>query len=176
MSTRALYAGSFDPITLGHVDIIRRSASMFGHVVVAIGHNPKKPGLFTPDERVDLIRQSCKSIKNISVTSFSGLTSEFARREKCSILLRGLRDAQDFGFEMQMANMNYHLESGVNTVFIPCLQQYSSISSSLVKEIATCLVQSGGKNPDKAADQIADKLGGLVPPAVVKAFIKRNRQ
>ena len=166
MSTKALYAGSFDPVTLGHIDIIKRSSRMFDQVVIAVGHNPKKPGLFTPDERMTLIKQACKGIKNISFKTFSGLTAEFAREEKCSILLRGLRDSQDFGFEMQMAHMNAHLETNMDTVFIPCHQQFSSISSSLVKEIASCLAQKG----DKTGGKITAKLDGVVTPAVAKAL------
>ena len=84
MSSRALYAGSFDPITSGHLDIIARAARMFDHVVIAIGHNPKKPGLFSITERADLVKKACKGIKNVSVTSFTGLTAEFAHKEKCN--------------------------------------------------------------------------------------------
>ncbi len=167
METKALYAGSFDPVTLGHIDIIKRSSRMFGHVVVAVGVNPQKPGLFTPNERIDLIKHACKGLKNISFTSFSGLTAEFAHQEKCTVLLRGLRDAQDFGFEMQMAHMNAHLEGTIDTVFVPCHQKFASISSSLVKEIAGCLAQGKSKAPEK----MAAKLDGLVTPAVIKKLL-----
>jgi pantetheine-phosphate adenylyltransferase len=172
VGTKALYAGSFDPITLGHIDIIKRSSRMFDQVLIAVGHNPTKPGLFSLNERMDLIKQACKGIKNISFDSFSGLTAEFARQQKCTVLLRGLRDTQDFSFEMQMAHMNTHLESNIYTVFIPCHQQYSSISSSLVKEIASCLVQAGGKKTDK----ISHILTGLVTPAVAKALSLKCRK
>ena len=164
MTTKALYAGSFDPVTMGHLDIIERASRMFGHVVIGIGVNPKKPGLFTTDERVALLKASCKGIRNITIKSFSGLTAEFAKEEKCSVLIRGLRDAQDFGFEMQMAHMNHHLTASLETVFIPCLQQYSSISSSLVKEVASML----GKN--------SGKVKGLVPAVVEKALVKKFKK
>ena len=157
MSSRALYAGSFDPITSGHLDIIARAARMFDHVVIAIGHNPKKPGLFSITERADLIKKACKGIKNVSVTSYTGLTAEFAQKEKCTILVRGLRDANDFGSEMQMAHMNHQLDDSIDTVLIPCLQMYSSVSSSLMKEVASL----GGSVKD------------LVPAIVEKALKKK---
>lgn len=159
MITRAMYAGSFDPITNGHVDIIRRAANMFDEVVVAIGVNAKKPGLFSVDERVELISTACSKFKNVKITTFAGLTAEFAKRKKCRVLIRGLRDAQDFGFEMQMAHMNRHLEPTLETVFIPTLQELSEISSSLVKEVAS----------------LGGNIEGLVPPAVIKALRLKNR-
>jgi pantetheine-phosphate adenylyltransferase len=160
MPAKALYAGSFDPVTMGHMDIILRATRMFDIVVIGIGHNPKKPGLFTPDERVALLRECCKGLKNISIKSFSGLTADFAKKEKCNILIRGLRDAQDFGYEMQMAHMNHHLASSVDTVFMPCMQQYSSISSSLVKEVAS----------------LGGKIKGLVPPIVEQSLLKKLKK
>ncbi|MEI6398794.1 MAG: pantetheine-phosphate adenylyltransferase [Pseudomonadota bacterium] len=164
MAAKALYAGSFDPVTMGHLDIIERASRMFGHVVVAVGVNPKKPGLFTTEERVALLTASCKGIRNITIKSFSGLTADFASQEKCSVLVRGLRDAQDFGFEMQMAHMNHHLTASLETVFIPCLQQYSSVSSSLVKEVVSLLGKEGGK------------IKGLVPAVVEKALLKKFKK
>lgn len=160
MSAKALYAGSFDPVTMGHLDIICRACRMFDEVVIGIGHNPKKPGLFTPEERVALLKECCGSIKNISIKSFSGLTADFAKKEKCTVLIRGLRDAQDFGYEMQMAHMNRHLADSVDTLFMPCMQQYSSISSSLVKEVAG----------------LGGKIKGLVPPLVEKALLKKLKK
>lgn len=159
MTTRAMYAGSFDPITNGHVDVIRRAATMFDEVVVAIGINTKKPGLFSADERVELISSACQKMKNVKVVTFAGLTAEFAKQKKCRVLIRGLRDAQDFGFEMQMAHMNRHLEPTLETIFIPTLQELSEISSSLVKEVAS----------------LGGNINGLVPPAVMKALRVKNR-
>lgn len=157
MPVVALYAGSFDPVTMGHMDIIVRASRMFDNLVIAVGHNPKKPGLFSEKERIELLRKCCKGIKNVSIKSFAGLTADFARREGCSVLIRGLRDAQDFGYEMQMAHMNHHLAEKVETVFIPCMQQYSNISSSLVKEVAS----------------LGGKIKGLVPPPVEEALRKK---
>lgn len=154
MTTRAMYTGSFDPLTSGHVDIIQRASKMFDEVVVAIGINPKKPGLFSSDERLKLVSSCCSKFANVKVASFSGLTAEFARKQKCSVLVRGLRDAQDFGFEMQMAHMNRHLEPSLETIFIPTLQELSEISSSLVKEVAS----------------LGGKIDGLVPIPVAKAL------
>lgn len=157
MPTRALYAGSFDPITLGHLDLIKRSAAIFDHLVVAVGHNPDKPGLFTVDERMKMIKDASKGIKNLSITSYSGLTAEFAQRQKCSVLVRGLRDSRDFCSEMQMAHMNRRLDQKIETVFLPGLQEFSNVSSSLMKEV----VSLGGD------------ITGLVPPMVEKALRKK---
>ena len=164
MATKALYAGSFDPVTMGHLDIIERASRIFGQVIVAVGVNPKKPGLFTPEERVALLNASCKGMRNITIKSFSGLTADFASQEKCSVLIRGLRDAQDFGFETQMAHMNHHLTPTLETIFIPCLQQYSSVSSSLVKEVASLLQK----------DSV--RIKGLVPAVVEKALLKKFKK
>jgi len=160
MGTKALYAGSFDPVTSGHLDIVTRAASMFGQVVVGIGHNPKKPGLFTIQERMDLLRLACKGIKNVSFKAYDGLTVDFARKEQCSVLVRGLRDGQDFEIEMQMAHMNDHLNGDIETIFVPCLQQYSGVSSSLMKEVAS----------------LGGNISGLVPAVVHKALKKKFRQ
>lgn len=154
MTTRAMYTGSFDPITCGHIDVIERASRMFDELVVAIGINPKKPGLFTAEERLKLISACCTKFPNVRVVCFSGLTAEFARKQKCRVLVRGLRDAQDFGFEMQMAHMNRHLEPTLETIFVPTLQELSEISSSLVKEVAS----------------LGGKIDGLVPPAIAKAL------
>lgn len=159
MTTKAMYAGSFDPITNGHMDVIRRAAKMFDELVVAIGINPKKPGLFSAEERVELVRSCCSKIPNVTVITFSGLTAEFAKQKKCRILVRGLRDALDFGYEMQMAHMNRHLEPSLETVFIPTLQELSEISSSLVKEVAS----------------LGGNINGLVPPPVLKALNAKNK-
>ncbi len=157
MSAVALYAGSFDPVTMGHMDIIVRASRIFDRLVIGVGHNPKKPGLFSDKERIELLKHCCKGLKNVSIKSSSGLTADFAKREGCSVLIRGLRDAQDFGYEMQMAHMNHHLAGTIETVFMPCMQQYSNISSSLVKEVAS----------------LGGKIKGLVPPPVEAALRKK---
>jgi pantetheine-phosphate adenylyltransferase len=160
MGTKALYAGSFDPVTSGHLDIVMRAASMFSHMVVGVGHNPKKPGLFTIDERMELLRAACKGIKNVSFKAYDGLTVDFARQERCAVLVRGLRDGQDFAIEMQMAHMNNHLDGDIETIFVPCLQKYSGVSSSLMKEVAS----------------LGGDISGLVPAIVQKALKKKFRQ
>lgn len=157
MPSRALYAGSFDPITLGHLDLIKRSAAIFDHVVVAVGHNPEKPGLFTVDERLNMIKDACRGIKNLTLASYSGLTADFARRQKCGVLVRGLRDSRDFCSEMQMAHMNRRLDAKIETIFFPGLQEFSNVSSSLMKEV----ISLGGD------------ISGLVPPMVEKALRKK---
>lgn len=137
MPTRAFYAGSFDPLTHGHLHIIQKAAVMFDRVVVGIGVNPKKPGLFTADERQQILGQEVAKLKNVDVVVYRGLTVAAAKAHRCSVLVRGLRDIQDFGSEMQMAFMNQHLESKIQTVFIPTLQVYAAVSASLLKEVAS---------------------------------------
>lgn len=136
MTVRALYAGSFDPITIGHLDIIKRASRMFDEVIVGVGINANKPGYFAAEERCEMIRESCSKLKNVKVESFEGLTATFAKEKKCHVLVRGLRDAVDFGYEIQMSHMNRHLAKELETIFIPTTQEYSGISSSLVKEVA----------------------------------------
>lgn len=160
MSTKriALYAGSFDPVTTGHMDIIVRASKMFDAVIIGVGVNPKKPGMFTPDERCQMIKDASKALKNVEVVHFSGLTAAFAKKHKCQILVRGLRDAQDFGFEMQMAHMNRHLAKDIETVFIPTLQELSDISSSLVKEVALLGGNVQGLLPVSASRALTKKI------------------
>lgn len=157
LKRKALYAGSFDPFTNGHLDLLKRASRVFDEVHIGIGFNPNKPGMFTVEERVELISRICRSFKNVKVSVFSGLTAVYAKKLGCRVLVRGLRDAQDFGFELQMAHMNRHLDDGLETIFIPTLQQYSEISSSLVKEVATLGGDVGNFLPSIAAKALIEK-------------------
>lgn len=136
MKHRALYPGTFDPITNGHHDLVRRAASLFDHVIVAIAANPNKAPLFTLEERVDLARRVLSDLHNVEVLGYSGLTVDFARQHKAGVVVRGLRAVSDFEFEFQLANMNRHVAREIETVFLTPQEQFTFISSSLVREIA----------------------------------------
>lgn len=132
----AIYPGSFDPITLGHLDIIERGSRLFEQVIVAVLCNPSKQPLFSAQKRLEQIRISTAHLTNVHVDSFSGLTVEYAKLRQATVLLRGLRVLSDFEKELQMAHTNQTLWSGIETVFLATTKEYSFLSSSIVKEIA----------------------------------------
>ena len=136
MKIGAMYPGTFDPITRGHEDLIRRCVRLFDQVVVAIASNPKKAPLFTLDERVALAKEVLRDLPEVSVTGYTGLTVEFARANGFKAIIRGLRAISDFEYEFQLAMMNRHLIDGVETVFLTPSEHHTFISSSLVREIA----------------------------------------
>jgi pantetheine-phosphate adenylyltransferase len=131
----AIYPGSFDPLTNGHVDIIRRGSRLFDRIVVAVLVNPGKSPLFTADERVELAREVFEHDLNVEVETFEGLLVEYARRRRASVIVRGLRAVSDFEYEMQMALMNRHLSPDLETVFMMPSEAYTYLSSRLVKEV-----------------------------------------
>ncbi len=133
----AVYAGSFDPVTLGHMDLVRRAARLFDRVVVAIGAHPTRTPLFTVDERLDLLRVAAAALPNIEVTSFSGLLIHYCERIGARILIRGLRHGLDFEYELQIAQANADMSPEVETVFLPTSSKYGFITASLVREIAS---------------------------------------
>ena len=132
----AVYPGSFDPITNGHLDIIRRGAKMFDRVIVAVAINAEKTPLFSVQERVVLAREAVKGFKNVVVDEFGGLLVSYARRKRAAVLVRGLRAVSDFEFEFQLALMNRKLDPGIETIFLMTKDEYTFISSRQVKEIA----------------------------------------
>lgn len=132
----AIYPGSFDPITLGHIDLIKRSSILFEKVIVAVLKNPNKTPLFSVEKRVLQIKECTQNIHNIEVDSFSGLTVEYAKKKQAGVLLRGLRVMSDFEQELQMAHINKTLENKIETVFLATKTELSFVSSSVVKEIA----------------------------------------
>ena len=136
MYTKAIYPGTFDPITNGHIDLVRRAGDMFDHVVVAIASNPSKTPLFTLEERVELAEKAVKNIKNASVVGFSGLLANLAKEQQARILLRGLRAVSDFEYEFQLANMNRRLNPDLESVFLTPCEHNSFISSTIVKEVS----------------------------------------
>jgi pantetheine-phosphate adenylyltransferase len=133
---RAIYPGSFDPLHNGHLDVLRRAASLFDEVIVAVAFNDQKKTLFSPDERVALLDASAHDLPNVSVAHFDGLLVEFAREQRVGAVIRGLRAVSDFEFEFQMALMNRRLAPEIETVFLTPVEQFTYLSSRLVKEIA----------------------------------------
>ncbi|NJL84783.1 MAG: pantetheine-phosphate adenylyltransferase [Leptolyngbyaceae cyanobacterium SM1_1_3] len=132
----AIYPGSFDPITLGHLDIIARACRLFERVVVVVSHNPGKSPLFSVAKRIEQIRQSTQHLPNVEIDSYDGLTVTYARMRRAQVLLRGLRVLSDFEKELQMAHTNKTLSDEIETVFLATSTEYGFLSSSLVKEIA----------------------------------------
>lgn len=157
MVTTAIYAGSFDPITRGHEDLITRSCEFVDHLVVAVADNSSKRPLFTADERVQLIRKATSRNKRVEVQQFEGLLVDFAKRMGASLIIRGLRAVIDFEYEFQMALMNRHMSEHLETVFMVPSVETTYISSSVVREVA----------------QHKGNLAGLVHPAVAKALAKK---
>lgn len=136
MSTRAIYPGTFDPITNGHLDIVTRGAMMFDSIILAIANSPHKKTMFTLDERVALAKQVTSHLSNVEVVGFSDLMANFAKAQQANVLVRGLRTAADFEYEMQLAHMNRHLMPELESVFLMPSKEWSFVSSSLVKEVA----------------------------------------
>ncbi|MFC6438574.1 pantetheine-phosphate adenylyltransferase [Bowmanella sp. JS7-9] len=136
MHSKAIYPGTFDPITNGHADLIERAANMFSHVVVAVAANPSKKPLFSLEERVEQIRDITAHLNNVEVVGFTGLLAEFARQQHATVLVRGLRAVSDFEYEFQLANMNRRLNPELESVFLTPAEENSFISSTLVKEVA----------------------------------------
>ena len=132
----AIYPGSFDPVTLGHIDIIRRSAVLFDHLIIAVLNNSAKKPLFTVEERVHMLKEDTKDIPNTEVLSFGGLTVEFARECGAHALVRGLRAVTDFEYELQLAQLNRVIAPEIDTVFLTTNLKYAYLSSSSVKEVA----------------------------------------
>jgi pantetheine-phosphate adenylyltransferase len=136
MNRNAMYPGTFDPITNGHQDLVRRAAGIFDRVIVAIAANPNKAPMFSLEKRVELARKVLADLPNVEVMGYSGLTVEFARKHGLSVVVRGLRAVSDFEFEFQLANMSRHLAREIETVFLTPQEQFTFISSSLIREIA----------------------------------------
>ena len=157
MRTVAVYPGSFDPPTNGHLDIIERSSRVFSRVIVAVALNLRKNAFFTPAERVRMLKGLTSKMGNVEVTSFRGLLVDFARLREAHILVRGIRAISDFEYEYQMAHMNRKLDQEIDTVIMMTGERHSAISSNIVKEIA----QFGGKIDD------------LVPPLVRDILMKK---
>ena len=133
---RAIYPGSFDPVTNGHLDVIERARKLFDEVIVAVAHNDEKQPLFSLGERLDLLRQTVGEVDNVRIAEFKGLLVEFAKEEKARAVIRGLRAVSGFEFEFQMALMNRKLDAAAETIFLMPKEEYTYLSSRIVKEIA----------------------------------------
>lgn len=133
----AVYAGSFDPVTLGHLDLIERASALFSDVVVGIGIHPTRSPLFSADERMKLLTKVVSHLKNVTVESFDGLLIDFCKRKHARVIVRGLRAATDFEYELQIAHANADLAPAIDTIFLPTRTNYGFVSASLVREIAS---------------------------------------
>lgn len=149
---KAVYPGTFDPVTNGHIDLVKRGSALFGHLYVAVLSNTDKMPLFAVEERVAMLRQALRRFDNVSVTTFGGLLVDYAERLGASVIVRGIRAVSDYEYELQMAMMNRRLSSRVETVFLMPAEAYSYLSSRLVKEIS----------------KLGGSVKGLVPPGVEK--------
>ena len=154
---RAVYPGSFDPVTNGHLDVIERASRLYDEVIVAIAHNETKAGLFSFDERVALLKEAVEHHDNVHVTQFEGLLVQYARRVEAQVIIRGLRAVSDFEYEFQMALMNRKLVDDVETMFLMPKEEYSYVSSRLVKEIA----------------RLGGDIEAFVPDCIVRALRKK---
>lgn len=161
MNKRAIYPGTFDPITYGHLDIIRRGLLLFDEIIIAVAEISKKDILFSVQERVELIKEAVKEFSNLKVESFKGLVVDYARAKNIRIILRGLRMISDFEYEFQMALTNRKLAPEIETIFMMTSEKYSFISSRLIKE----------------AVSLGADVSEFVPPVVYKALVnKLNRR
>lgn len=160
MKKAAIYPGTFDPLTLGHLDVIQRAAQIFDPLMVAVTETTKKTSLFSLEERLQLAREAVKNLKGVQVVPFRGLLVDFARKSKVGVLVRGLRAFSDFEYEFQMALSNRKLASDVETVFLMTSETYSYISSSVVREVA----------------DLGGDTSGLVPPNVQAALMRKLKK
>lgn len=154
MKNIAVYAGTFDPVTYGHVDVVERAARLFDRVIVAIAASPNKTPLFSLEERVRLAADVLAAYPNVEVLGFSTLLLDFAKQHHANVILRGLRTVTDFDYEFQLAGMNRHLNPTIESIFLMPSEKYMTISSSLVREIAA----------------LQGDVTGFVPPSVVQAL------
>ncbi len=157
---RAIYPGSFDPVTNGHLDVIDRARKLFDQVIVAVAHNEQKQPLFTLEERLELLRGTIGNLDRVQIAPLDGLLVDFAVRQRATAVIRGLRAVSDFEFEFQMALMNRKLEASVETIFLMPKEEYTYLSSRIVKEIG----------------RLGGDIAKFVPPKVVEAFHRKQSQ
>lgn len=155
---KAVYPGSFDPVTFGHLDIIERSAKMSDHLIIGVLNNNSKTPLFSVEERVNMLKSLTKDLPNVEVTSFGGLLVDFVRAKQADAVIRGLRAVTDFEYEMQIAQTNRVIAPEVDTVFLTTNLKYSYLSSSIVKEIATFGGEINAFVPEDVAERVMKKM------------------
>ena len=155
---KAIYPGSFDPVTLGHEDIIRRSSRLVDELIVGVLNNKAKSPLFSVEERVKMLEEVTKDLANVRIIPFGGLLVDFARRMDAGMIIRGLRAITDFEYELQMSQMNHKMEAGVETVFLTTSLEYSYLSSSTVKEVAAFGGDISQFVPDVVSDKNTEKM------------------
>jgi pantetheine-phosphate adenylyltransferase len=163
MPTLAVYPGSFDPLTNGHVDIITRGARLFDRIIIAILINAEKSPLFTMSERVEIAREVFKDLPNVEVDTFDGLLVDFVARRKAQVIVRGLRAVSDFEFEFQMALMNQRLNGKIETIFMMPAEQYTYTSSRLIKEVFRLGGRVHGLVPDMVEERLRRKIAARTP-------------
>lgn len=154
----AVYPGSFDPITCGHLDVIKRASKIVDVLIIGVLNNSSKKSLFTPEERVELIERVVKDIPNVKVESFSGLTVDFAKERNATVLVRGLRAVTDFEYELQIAQTNHKLNPDIDTIFFTTSVEYAYLSSSIAKEVASFGGSVQGLLPEEIIDTVFEKL------------------
>ncbi|KXZ39615.1 Phosphopantetheine adenylyltransferase [Alkalithermobacter thermoalcaliphilus JW-YL-7 = DSM 7308] len=157
MERIAIYPGSFDPVTHGHLDIITRASKLFDKLIVAVLNNPSKKSLFTFEERYELLKETTNNLSNVHIDTFSGLLIDYCKENNISAIIRGLRAVSDFEYELQMSQMNYQLNSDVETIFLTTRTKYSFLSSSLVKEVAKFNGNISDLVPDVVLKKLQDK-------------------
>jgi pantetheine-phosphate adenylyltransferase len=160
MSVGAMYPGTFDPVTNGHVDLVRRAAKLFDRVVVAVAASPNKAPMFTLEERIGMARTALADVGNVVVDGYTGLTVDYVRQHGLKVIIRGLRAVSDFEYEFQLATMNRHLRSEVETIFLTPAEEYTFVSSTFVREIG---VLGGDISP-------------FVPPGVATALARKRAE
>ena len=156
---RAIYPGSFDPVTLGHLDVIERSSKLVDHLIVGVLNNNLKSPLFSVDERVNMLKEVTKSLKNVEILSFSGLLVDFAKKQQVETIIRGLRAVTDFEYELQMSQTNRVVNPEVDTIFLTTNLKYAYLSSSIVKEVAMYGGDITKFLPELVVDKVYEKYG-----------------
>ena len=158
MCQKAIYAGSFDPVTYGHIDLMKRAQEIFQEVIVAVAHNAHKKPLFSVKERVNMLKKATKGLEDVIVDDFDGLVVDYARKQKVKVLIRGLRMLSDFEYEFQMALTNRKLNPHIETIFLMPQESYSYLSSRLLKEAAALGADLSGFVPDFVEAALKKKL------------------
>lgn len=157
--SRAIYPGSFDPVTYGHIDIIKRAAKIFDELTVSVLKNSAKTPLFSVDERVNMLKEVCMDLPNVKVESYSGLLAEYAEKNHTEVIIRGLRAVSDFEYELQIAQTNHKISPSVDTIFLTTSLEYSYLSSSIVREVAAYGGDIHHFVPDFIAKEVYERAG-----------------